>query len=952
MKKGRITRFALGAAAAGLLAFAPAARADELLSESLTTESAADRDCTNRELDGGAVDAETLTTPDLGLVEAHLDGGTGDWDLAVFDAETGDTVAGSAATGPEELAQGFVAEGTDLVVQACRRSGSSDSADLSVNLVALEPVDEPLSLVNVDAPAPSDPTELQALGFDLTEHAGEGQVQIVATPDELDRLESEGYGYDVAVNDLGAQSDRQRAAEDEWADEVEESSLPSGRTGYRRLFDYSEELKALAEQNPDLVQHFTLPLQTYEGRPVEGIEITTDPRREDGKPVFLNMGVHHAREWPSGENAMEWAYELINGFKAGDPRVTNIVENTRTIIVPIVNPDGFNISREAGEIQGSGGGSTGDETTNILTSPYEYRRKNCRFADDSQGGSCLQHSAGLVEAGVDLNRNYGGFWGGPGASADPQNLTYRGPSYFSEPESENIRRLVSEHQVTTLITNHTFSALVLRPPGIAAAGNPIDEPQLKQLGDAMAFQNGYVSQHGYELYDTTGTTEDWSYYATGGLGYTFEIGCDVGTPPDNCDGYFHPPFQSMVAEYDGSSPLSQAAGGGGNRGAYFVASEATADPGLHSVLRGRAPGGMFLRLHKEFMTPTSRVLTADAREGERQFFQDVLDTVLEVPENGRYEWHMNPSTRPLVAQDQGRPANGDPSPQETFSGGPGLSAQPCQEFPPTSADCYNDHPFTVAAGPGIDNARVNVRIDWPTLVSDWDLQVFRDNNNNGISDAGDEEVGSSAQGTTDFESTTFAEPILTPGNYVVRVVNFLAAEPYEGTITFSGPDPYEAAHAESWQLSCELPKGNVLGTVPITIARGESQSQNLEDLCRVSRRDAIKACKTAPDIKGSGKKDKIKGTNGSDVIAARGGNDKVKSKGGLDIVCLGRGRDRSSAGSGDDIVVGGGGADKVKGGKGNDDLFGNRSRDILLGGPGRDTCDGGPGRDETKSCKK
>ena len=953
MTIGSKKRIAIGAATAALgLAWAPGAGAAEVLDETLTAAATADRDCTNRELDSAAVDAATLTTPDMGLIEARLDGESGDWDLAVFDAESGDTVAGSAAAGPDELAQGFVSDGQDLIVQACRRSGDSGSAALSVNLVALEPVEERLSLVNVDAPAPSDPTELQALGFDLTEHAGPGYVQIVATPDDLEQLESEGYTYDVAVKDLAAQSDRQRAAEAEYADEVQESSLPSGRTTYRHLFDYSEELKSLAEQNPDIVEHITLPLQTYEGRPVEGIEITTHPRREDGKPVFLNMALHHAREWPSGENAMEWAHELVNGYKAGDPRVVNLVENTRTIIVPVVNPDGFNISREAGEIQGSGGGSTGDETTNILSSPYEYRRKNCRFADDSEGGSCLQHSAGLVEAGVDLNRNYGGFWGGPGASADPMNLTYRGPSFFSEPETENVRRLISENQVTTLITNHTFSALVLRAPGIAAAGNPIDEPQMKTLGDAMAAQNGYVSQHGYELYDTTGTTEDWSYFATGGFGYTFEIGCDVGTPPDNCNGYFHPPYQNVVAEYDGTSPLSQAASGGGNRGAYYVAAEATADPGLHSVLQGRAPGGFLLRLHKEFQTPTSRVLTADAREGDRQFFTDILDTVLEVPDNGRFEWHMNPSTRPLVAQDQGRPATGDPSPQETFSGSAGPSAQPCQEFPPSGPDCYNDHPFTIPSGPGIDNAKVNVRIDWPTLVSDWDLQIFRDSNGDGLSDGETDEVGSSAQGTTDFESSTFAEPILTPGNYVVRVINFLAAEPYEGTITFSGPEPYEAARAESYQLTCELPEGNVLGSVPLTIGRGQTQNENLESLCRLTKADALKACKTAPDIKGSGKRDKLKGTSGTDVIDARGGNDKVKSGGGADIICLGRGRDKAGAGSGNDIVVGGGGADTEKGGNGDDQLYGNRSKDRLLGGPGRDRCDGGPGRDETKSCKK
>ena len=83
---------------------------------------------------------------------------------------------------------------------------------------------------------------------------------------------------------------------------------------------------------------------------MEGIEIATNPNARDGRPVFLQMGVHHAREWPSGEHAMEWAYELISGYRRGDARVRRLVSTTRTIVIPIVNPDGFNASREAGEL--------------------------------------------------------------------------------------------------------------------------------------------------------------------------------------------------------------------------------------------------------------------------------------------------------------------------------------------------------------------------------------------------------------------------------------------------------------------------------------------------------------------------------------------------------------------------------------------------------------------------
>ena len=74
-------------------------------------------------------------------------------------------------------------------------------------------------------------------------------------------------------------------------------------------------MKALVEANPTLVKPLTLANTTLEGRPVEGIEITRDVNASDGKPVFFQMGVHHAREWPSAEMPMEWATELVNAVQ-------------------------------------------------------------------------------------------------------------------------------------------------------------------------------------------------------------------------------------------------------------------------------------------------------------------------------------------------------------------------------------------------------------------------------------------------------------------------------------------------------------------------------------------------------------------------------------------------------------------------------------------------------------
>ena len=79
------------------------------------------------------------------------------------------------------------------------------------------------------------------------------------------------------------------------------------------------------------------------------------------------MGVHHAREWPSSEHTIEFAYDLLRNYGV-DSRTTSLVQQTRTIIVPVVNPDGFNISREAAPL--------GD----FSLFDYEMKRKNCRIS--------------------------------------------------------------------------------------------------------------------------------------------------------------------------------------------------------------------------------------------------------------------------------------------------------------------------------------------------------------------------------------------------------------------------------------------------------------------------------------------------------------------------------------------------------------------------------------------
>jgi Zinc carboxypeptidase len=690
-------------------------------------------------------------------------------------------------------------------------TGSAQAVDIDTD-TAFAP-----KLVTVNTPTRADKELLQTLGLDLTEHAGHDYIEVVLhTGSDAELLQESGLTYDVRIGNLVEREARNNQANAAYAAATVVSPLPSGRDSYRTLDDYNSDMRQLATIRPNIAKQFDLPHPSLDGKTVHGIEIGANVRApEDGRPVFLLMGVHHAREWPSGELAMEFAYDLVKNY-GQDARITGLLDKARVLVVPVVNVDGFDLSRTDGglvdlrEVDNGG-------TVSILGTPGNaYRRKNCRVVDgqDTPDGTCralTASSPGGFGLGVDLNRNYGGFWGGPGAagtSPDPTgerpaglaDPTYRGADAFSEPETQNIRELISSRQVTTMISNHTFSNLVLRPNGvhpdtIGPDGNPVgnapDEEGLKALGAEMTAANGYRNIHGWELYDTTGTTEDWSYNATGGYGYTFEIG------PNE----FHPPFPQVIDEYLGAGEYA----GLGNREAYLDALENTVDTATHSVIKGSAPKGATLRLRKEFSTPTWE-----------SSFTDRLDTTMQVGNTGKFTWHINQSTRPVVQDKLVEITEDQPVRSESYTGGP------------TTVGEHVDHPFTITET-GMDVLQVS--LDWPT-PDDLDLEVYKKNADGSLT-----EVASSGNVPGMKEEAEVGNP--EPGDYVLRVINFASATPtydlsatlFDSTVVSSEEVP---GLIENWTLTCEV-GGQVLQTVPVIIDRGEQSKVDLSTCLTRSR---------------------------------------------------------------------------------------------------------------------
>jgi hypothetical protein len=775
------------------------------------------RQCHQAPTEGRSIDSFRVTAPSTGLLRVRLTpigGAVGqrvnasdaDWDVAVFDRSTGRVVAASTGFHSYELADGFVTAGDKLLVQGCRYSGNARTVNVSTTFVAAPATSastDPTQVVAVNTPTRIHKAHLSRLDFDLTEAATDTTVDVVLHGQaDAKRLSDAGFTYTVKIPNLSDYLAKTRQADAQYAAANTRSDLPSGRTSYRRLADYTYELKNLARKNPGLVKMITLPERSVEGRDIDGIEIATNPNNiADGKPIFFNMGVHHAREWPAGEMPMEWAYDLVTGF-GKDFRTTRLVRATRNIVVPIVNPDGFSVSREATPL--------GDFTA----FDYEMKRKNCSPSDAPtdvlRSGLCPQNPAGRTR-GVDLNRNYGGFWGGPGASTNWRSDTFRGPAPFSEPEVRAVRELISSRQVTNLITNHTYSNLVLRPPGVLATGQPVDEPVMFKLGEQMADKNGYANIRGWQLYDTTGTTEDWSYWATAGLGYTFEIG---GTE-------FHPTYANgVVAEYLGRAPAA-GAGKGGNREAYFAMLEATANSAEHSTVTGQAPPGFTLRVHKQFQTPTSPVIQPDGTVGAPLLYSDVLDSTYRST-GGRFSWAINPSTRPYVAGRYGRTPSGPPQATLSIANPAG---QPAENTGDPLAGPHEEVPFTLLGPPDADNGQAHVRIEWASTDTDWDLYIVDQQNH---------VLAQSAQGGTNFEEAVLIDP--PAGQYRAILVNFaqVPGAPFDDWtspgITFAGPAPAVPGVTEAWTLTCERPNGSVVAARDLTVARG--QTVDVGKLCR------------------------------------------------------------------------------------------------------------------------
>lgn len=191
-------------------------------------------------------------------------------------------------------------------------------------------------------------------------------------------------------------------------------------TSYQQTIAFLE--KAVGE-HPHLIRVSSIGT-TWEGRPIMMATISLDVEYADQKPAMLYTGTIHAREWIGNELAIKFIEYVIDNYRV-DPKLKEALTRNTLYMVPCLNPDGFEFSRNH----------------------FSFWRKNRR--DNGDG-----------TFGVDLNRNFGVRFK---RSTETHLNTYGGPEAFSEPETAAIRDFVHDHENITIALDYHSQGNVFFP---------------------------------------------------------------------------------------------------------------------------------------------------------------------------------------------------------------------------------------------------------------------------------------------------------------------------------------------------------------------------------------------------------------------------------------------------------------------------------------------------------
>lgn len=279
--------------------------------------------------------------------------------------------------------------------------------------------------------------------------------------------------------------------------------------GYYTYEEYLAILDDMHAKYPNLISERQVvhpSLLTHEGRPQWFVRISDHPETDESSEAeVLYTALHHAREPNSLTHLIYYMWHLLENYDQ-DPELRYLLDHTELYFIPCLNPDGYIYNQTTNP---NGGG---------------FWRKNRR--DNGDG-----------TFGVDLNRNYGYNWGGNfnGSSGITSSETYRGPSEFSEPETQMAKAFIESHDFKIILNCHTSGNKMVHPWGYE---NSIPTPDFSTLAEWLTRESNYPHGSCFQTlnYFSNGTSDDWAYGALDKFAFTPETGTSFWPTIDKIEG--------------------------------------------------------------------------------------------------------------------------------------------------------------------------------------------------------------------------------------------------------------------------------------------------------------------------------------------------------------------------------------------------------------------------------
>ncbi len=313
---------------------------------------------------------------------------------------------------------------------------------------------------------------------------GESYLIIITTEGQLKEIRERGLRVEITYPDIrekfrivtGIDPDKRELLRD---------------FGY--FFTYWEMVDTLTQLKRNYPEICTLMNigNSYQGRPLWTLKISDNPRVDESEPAVYINGAIHAREPGATHCCIDFASYLLSNY-GQDSSITWLINNREIFITPVQNPDGYVYNSDS-----AGPDANWRKNRRVIQSPY---------------------------VGVDLNRNFGYRWGydNQGSSPNPSSETYRGPSRFSEFETQTIRDFMLPQKIRTQLDYHTYGRYNMFPWGYSSRVWPPDTAVLREVVDTFRMYNGYPQQRTGQLsrvlYAANGVSVDWEYADTFHLG--------------------------------------------------------------------------------------------------------------------------------------------------------------------------------------------------------------------------------------------------------------------------------------------------------------------------------------------------------------------------------------------------------------------------------------------------